>query len=122
MLPDDMVATFRRLAPGIVLPLYDRLSGRRIREEWLSLRRLQWRSSEELEDRAGAELKGLLIHASAHVPFYRDQFADAGADPGKVTRAAGVGRGVRSACSRPLRHSGRSSHIRGVTWGNSNQA
>ena len=60
MLSDDMVATFRRLAPGIVLTLYDRLSGRRIRKEWLSLRRLQWRSSEELEDRAGAKLKGLL--------------------------------------------------------------
>ena len=87
-----MVATFRRLAPGIVLTLYDRLSGRRIRKEWLSLRRLQWRSSEELEDRAGAKLKGLLIHASAHVPFYRDRFADAGADPGKVARAADLER------------------------------
>ena len=88
-----MVATFRRLAPGIVLPLYDRLSGRRIWEEWMNLRRLQWRSSGELEERAGAKLKGLLIHAAAHVPFYRDQFADAGADPGKIARE---GRAARS--------------------------
>jgi phenylacetate-CoA ligase len=87
-----MVAIFRRLAPEIVLPLYDRLSGRRIREEWLNLQRLQWRSSEELEDRAGAKLKGLLIHAGTHVPFYRDQFADAGADPGKISRAADLER------------------------------
>lgn len=87
-----MFTTFRRLAPGIVLPLYDRLSGRRIREEWLNLRRLQWRSSEELEERAGTKLKGLLIHAAAHVPFYRDQFANAGADPGKIARAADLER------------------------------
>jgi phenylacetate-CoA ligase len=92
MLPYDMVAAFRRLGPGIVLPLYDRLSGRRIWEEWKSLRRLQRRPAEELEDRAGAKLKSLLIHAGAHVPYYRDLFADAGADPGTIARASDLER------------------------------
>ena len=82
-----MAAIYHRLVPGFVLPLYDMLSGRRIRQEWLNLRRLQRRSPEELDERAGAKLKSLLTHAAAHVPFYRDQFAGAGADPGQIARA-----------------------------------
>ncbi len=87
-----MAAILYRLAPGLVLPLYDRLSGRRIWAEWLNLRRLQRRSPEELEERAAAKLRGLLTHAAAHVPFYREHFADAGMAAEKVARAADLER------------------------------
>ena len=72
------------LVPRVMLPLYDRLSGRRLWAEVVRLRALQWRSPAELEHRALARLRPLLEHAAAHVPYYRALFAQAGVQPAEV--------------------------------------
>jgi phenylacetate-CoA ligase len=87
-----MLRSYGRLASRFVLPLYDRLAGRRIWEEWRALRKLQWRSSEELEERAEKRLSRLIVHAGTHVPFYREHFANAGIDPEKPVRIADLER------------------------------
>jgi phenylacetate-CoA ligase len=80
------------LVPYVMLPLYDRLSGRQLWAEVLRLRELQWRSREELEARAIAKLRPLLEHAAAHVPHYRELFRRAGLGPGEVRTAAALSR------------------------------
>jgi len=45
------------------------------------LKALQWRSQSELEARALERLRGLLRHAAAHVPHYRDLFRRVGMEP-----------------------------------------
>jgi phenylacetate-CoA ligase len=42
------------------------------------LRKLQWRSSDELVAFQVGELRKLVRHAGAHVPYYRDAFAERG--------------------------------------------
>jgi phenylacetate-CoA ligase len=71
----------RWLLPHVVTPAYERITGRR---PWTTLRRLrelQWRPPEELEARAVESLRGLLAHARAQVPYYRDLFHRAGVRP-----------------------------------------
>jgi phenylacetate-CoA ligase len=62
----------------VVLPLYERLSGRRFWTGVQHLRGLQWRPREEIEARVLARLRALVEHAAANVPYYRDQFWAAG--------------------------------------------
>ena len=66
------------LGPRVVLPLYERLGGRRFWSECLRLKALQWRTPEELEARAIRKLRALVAHAVAHVPFYQDLYRRAG--------------------------------------------
>lgn len=73
-----MGAIHRWLTPGIVLPLYEALSGRRPWTQTRRLRTLQWRSPEELEARALEKLRPLLTRAATRVPHYRDLFRRAG--------------------------------------------
>jgi phenylacetate-coenzyme A ligase PaaK-like adenylate-forming protein len=73
---------YRWLVPNLALPLYDRLSGRRLWAEVVRLRQVQWRSPEELEAWAVAKLRPLLEHAYVHVPYYRRLFGQAGLQPG----------------------------------------
>jgi phenylacetate-CoA ligase len=80
------------LVPRIMLPLYDRLSGRRLWSEVLRLRELQWRSSEELEARALVKLRGLLEHAVVHVPYYRELFGQARLKPGDIRKLQDLSR------------------------------
>lgn len=49
------------------------------------LERSQWWSPDELAEFQAAELRRLLCHAYANVPFYRERFHDAGVDPSSVT-------------------------------------
>lgn len=60
------------LVPNVIVPAYDRLTGRRAWTEMRLLQNLQWRSAAELEARAFAKLGPLLTQAAAHVPYYRD--------------------------------------------------
>jgi phenylacetate-CoA ligase len=71
----------RWLLPHVVAPVYERATGRR---PWTTLRRLrelQWRTPDELEARAVDSLRGLLGHARAQVPYYRDLMGRAGVRP-----------------------------------------
>jgi phenylacetate-CoA ligase len=70
-----------RIVPLLIFPAYERLSGRRFWTEACRLRELQWRSPAELESRAAGRLQGILAHAGAHVPYYRELFSAAGVDP-----------------------------------------
>ena len=81
-----------RLAPRIVIPLYERLSGRRPWTEMCQLRAHQWCSPEELEARALEKLQPLLVHAYTHVPYYRDLFEQAGVEPGDIQAVAHLSR------------------------------
>jgi len=78
LLKSTAVSMYRGLAPRILVPLYERLSGRRPWTELRRLRELQWRTPEELEARALEKLRPLLAHAYAHVPYYHDLFARSG--------------------------------------------
>ncbi len=81
---------YRWLVPRIVSPLGERLG----RPVWTTARRLaelQWRSSEEIECRAGARLQALLDHAARHVPYYRDLFASAGLDSRDLRSVSDLG-------------------------------
>jgi phenylacetate-CoA ligase len=72
---------YRWLVPRLIFPLYEGLSGRRLWTEVLRLRELQWRPPEELEARTFQKLRPLMVHAAAHVPYYRDLFKRAGIQP-----------------------------------------
>ncbi|MBI4525203.1 MAG: phenylacetate--CoA ligase family protein [Deltaproteobacteria bacterium] len=76
------------LFPRIVLPLYEHLTGRRLWTGFRDLMELQWRSAEELEERALKKLQPLLIHAATHVPYYRELFKLAAISPGEIRTAA----------------------------------
>ena len=86
------VSMYRRLAPRIFVPLYERLSGRRPWTELRRLRELQWRAPEELEARALAKLRPLLAHAYVHVPYYRELFARAGLRPEDIGTVSDLAR------------------------------
>jgi phenylacetate-CoA ligase len=76
---------YRWLVPRVVAPLAERLG----LPVWTTERRLaelQWRSPEELEERALARLRPLLEHAARHVPYYRDRLA--GLDPRDIKTVA----------------------------------
>jgi phenylacetate-CoA ligase len=80
------------LVPRVVLPLYDRLSGRPLWAEVERLRALQWRPPEELEARAVTGLRELLAHAISHVPYYRACLGEAGFAPSDIRSIADLAR------------------------------
>ena len=84
------------LAPRVLFPLYERLSGRWPWTELRRLRTLQWRSPEELEARALWKLRPLLAHAYTHVPYYRDLFDGAGVRPDDIRTMSDLARVPRS--------------------------
>lgn len=51
------------------------------------LEQSQWRGADELAALQSTELRGLLRHAHAHVPLYRDRFAAAGIQPADIATA-----------------------------------
>jgi phenylacetate-CoA ligase len=77
-------AFYAWLVPRLVLPLSERLGGRRMWTEVCRLRELQWRSQAEIEARAVEKLRQLLSHAGTHVPYYRDLFKRTGIEPEDV--------------------------------------
>jgi phenylacetate-coenzyme A ligase PaaK-like adenylate-forming protein len=79
----------RWLVPRVVAPLAERL-GRPVWRTERRLRELQWRSPEELEERALSRLRALLEHAARHVPRYRDLLA--GVDPRDIQELADLRR------------------------------
>jgi phenylacetate-CoA ligase len=69
---------YRWVVPYLVFPLAERLGGRRMWTQVRCVRELQWRPREEIDARALERLRSLLVHAAAHVPYYRDLFGQAG--------------------------------------------
>src|SRR5262245_29831044 len=81
-----------RLIARLIVPLYERLTGRRPWSEAAQLSELQWRASAELEMRAMNRLRPLLAHAGAHVAYYRDLFRTADVAPDDIRTLADLGR------------------------------
>ena len=73
---------YRRVVRGLVAPLAERL-GLPVWTTTRGLDDLQWRSAEELENRALSRLRALLDHAAQHVPYYRALLS--GIDPRDIT-------------------------------------
>ena len=80
-----MYASF---VPHLLLPLFDRLTGRQVWAEVQRLRALQWQPAEQLEARALAQLRRLVEHAATNVPYYRRRFAEAGVGPADLRSLA----------------------------------
>ena len=83
---------YRWLVPHVVLPLADRLGGRRVGGEVRRLRALQWQPREQTAERTLARLRALLAHAAVHVPYYRDVMRTAGVAPGDIETLADLTR------------------------------
>ena len=80
----DMHDLRTRLVAGIVFPLQELLKGHDSVHRRRALERSQWWSGEELEQHRVRSLRGLLIHAATHVPYYRSLFASTGFDASQV--------------------------------------
>jgi phenylacetate-CoA ligase len=79
---------YRWLVPRIIWPLSERLAGRRMWTEVCRLRELQWRPPDELEARALERLRALLVHATIHVPYYRELCKRAAVEPSDIRTLA----------------------------------
>jgi phenylacetate-CoA ligase len=80
---------YRGLVGRVVAPLAERLG----LPVWTTMRRLdelQWRSGDELEERAVSRLRPLLEHAARHVPYYRAFLG--GVDPRSIKAFADLAR------------------------------
>jgi phenylacetate-coenzyme A ligase PaaK-like adenylate-forming protein len=90
-----MEASMYSWLPPYVYPAYERLTGRRFWSLTQQLLALQWRSPEDLRERAEAKLRTLLCHAYDHVPHYRTLFDNAGVTPNDV-------RSLKTFCALPI--------------------
>jgi phenylacetate-CoA ligase len=69
---------YSRLLESVLLPAYDRGRGRRYVERRSFLDRSQWWSAERLREFQWSELKKLLAHVFASVPYLRQKYRAAG--------------------------------------------
>lgn len=70
---------------SVLLPLWEgTLRGRPTVRLWHELEQTQWLSLDELLARQAADLRALVAHAYAHVPFYRRRFEEAGIGPDAI--------------------------------------
>ena len=70
--------TYGRILRSALLPTYDRARGRRYTERYAFLDRSQWWSAERIHEFQWAELKKLLAHVFASVPYLRQKYRAAG--------------------------------------------
>jgi len=70
---------YRHLLRSVLLPAYDRIRSRRYVEHSRFLEASQWWAPERLMEFQWAELRKLLRHAFASVPYYRAKYRAAGA-------------------------------------------
>lgn len=82
----------RFTVPHIAFPVAERLGGRSMWTELHRLRRAQWLPRPELERQALAELRSLLRHAMAHVPYYRELLGRAQIGPDDMRALADLAR------------------------------
>lgn len=76
------------LASHVLFPLHERLKGHRSVARRRELDKSQWWTPAQLERYRVAELKRLLMHCGAHVPYYRELFKQRGFRPEQVTSLA----------------------------------
>ncbi len=79
-----MPAIHLRTLPGYEWPA---LAGADLAQVWvayLELERIQWLKAEEIQRHQLAQLRSLLAHCIAHVPYYREVLPKAGIIPGQI--------------------------------------
>jgi phenylacetate-CoA ligase len=69
---------YTRLLESVLLPAYDRARGRRYVERRTFLERSQWWGAERVREFQWTELKKLLTHVFASVPYLRSKYRGAG--------------------------------------------
>jgi phenylacetate-CoA ligase len=69
---------YPRLLESVLLPAYDRARGRRYVERRMLLEGSQWWSAERVREFQWSELKKLLAHVFASVPYLRQKYQAAG--------------------------------------------
>jgi len=77
-----------RTLPGYSWPALPNAALSQIWVAYLELDRSQWLQPEDLERRQLAQLRTLLSHAAAHVPYYRRVLAEAGITPASIHTSA----------------------------------
>lgn len=78
---------YAHLYADVLWPAWERLARRRTTLDHLaSLERTQWASPEDVERAQLAELRALLAHAGARIPYWRETFGRLGFDPRDVQR------------------------------------
>jgi phenylacetate-CoA ligase len=70
--------TYSRVLQSVLLPAYDRVRGRRYSERRTFLDRSQWWSAERVREFQWTELKKLLAHVFASVPYLQQKYRAAG--------------------------------------------
>lgn len=73
-----MRRSYSRLLESVLLPGYDRVRGREYIERRNFLERSQWWSAERIREFQWSELRKLLTHVFASVPYLRDKYRAAG--------------------------------------------
>jgi len=83
---------YTRLVTRWLFPLHERLKRHHSTSLLRELERSQWWSPERLEAWQVERLRTLLLHAGAHVPYYRALFSRSGFDPAKINSLADLAR------------------------------
>lgn len=81
---DPIVRTPRSALPGVISPAVPDANASLLLALLYQLDQTQWLSPQALARHQGGQLRVLLQHAAATVPFYRERFAAAGIDPAAV--------------------------------------
>lgn len=87
-----MTDLYTRCVSRIVFPLHERLKKHSTVNVRVELEKSQWWPKARLEQLQVERLRALLIHAQAHVPYYRDLFARIEFDPRSVSKVADLSR------------------------------
>lgn len=89
---DDVSDLYTRLCAGVIVPLHERINGRRSVAMLRELNASQWLDAQQLADLRLQRLRELLQAAAAQVPYYRDIFARLGFDPARIESLADLAR------------------------------
>ncbi len=87
-----MTTLYTRFAAGLLFPLQCRAKKHTTVAVREAMEASQWWPAERLEALRVERLRNLLVHAAAHVPYYRDLFARLGFDPAAVSSTKDLAR------------------------------
>jgi phenylacetate-CoA ligase len=87
-----MVSLYTRLVSGLLFPLHERLKGHDTVAVRRHMEETQWWDPERIEALRLERLRGLLEHATQHVPYYREQLGSLGLRPADIRSIADLAR------------------------------
>jgi phenylacetate-CoA ligase len=78
------MSAYTRLVSGVLFPLHERLKGHDSAARLTHLEQSQWWSLDRLQAHRLERLRAFLSDIGSHVPYYREQFAQAGLQPDRL--------------------------------------